>query len=272
MKIAAIQLNSQDNVQQNLDAAGVVVSAAAHAGAETVLLPEGFAYLGPEENKVPLAEKLGAGGPIQDRIISWCQEHEISIIAGGLPEQSEDPARPFNTSVVFDHRGNIVDRYRKVHLFDVELNDGASWNESKATYPGTLPVVTSVDDVKWGLSICYDLRFPEFYISLRKSGAEVLTVPAAFTRMTGAAHWHVLLRARAIESQCWLLAAAQEGEHPGGRKTYGHSMIIDPWGKIVAERTKAGPGFVIAEVDLESAKDVRARMPIEKHRRVAMEP
>jgi deaminated glutathione amidase len=266
MKVAALQLCSQEQVDHNLDEAERVVFEAAAAGAELIVLPEAFAYLGPEAGKPLLAEKLGEGGVIQDRVAGWCRALRVSIIAGGMPEQSPDAARPFNTSAVFDERGSIIGKYRKLHLFDVELDDGTTWNESAATYPGSEPVVLHVCGVPTGLSICYDLRFPELFSWMAEQGAKILTVPAAFTRTTGRAHWHVLLRARAIETQSWVVAAAQEGLHPGDRATFGHALIVDPWGEIVAEKLDPGPGFALAEIDLERVRSVRTQMPVRSHR------
>lgn len=266
MKVAALQLCSQENVEANLREAGEMVRQAADAGAELIVLPEAFAYLGDEVGKPLLAEVLGAGGIIQDHVATWCRQYGVSIIAGGLPEKSPDASRPFNTSAVFDENGKLIASYRKVHLFDVELNDGTTWNESSATYPGSAPVVTTVCGMPTGLSICYDLRFPQLYQWLADHGAELITVPAAFTRTTGMAHWHVLLRARAIETQCWVVAAAQQGAHPRGRQTFGHALIVDPWGEVVAERTEPGPGLALAEIDANKVLSVRAQMPIRDHK------
>lgn len=266
MKVAALQLCSQEDVEENLRGAGEIVEEAARAGADLIVLPEAFAYLGDEAGKPRLAEILGAGGVIQDRVASWCRAHGVCIIAGGFPERSPDALRPFNTSAVFDAEGRVVSSYRKVHLFDVELDDGTTWKESAATHPGSAPVVTTICGISTGLSICYDLRFPQLYQWMVDRGAEVLTVPAAFTRTTGMAHWHVLLRARAIETQCWVVAAAQEGVHPRGRQTFGHAMLVDPWGAVVAERTEPGLGFVLAEIDLERVRRVRAAMPLRAHK------
>lgn len=268
MRFAAIQLSSQGDLSENLSIASGLVERASRAGAEVVLLPEAFAYLGADEGRRQVAEQLGKPSPLSEILSTWARIHSVHLIAGGMAELSEDQQRPYNSSVVFDNQGRIVDVYRKVHLFDVELPDGSEYFESASTSPGDELVVTEILGRKVGLSICYDLRFPELFAELRKKGAEIVTVPAAFTRATGRAHWEVLLRARAVETQSWLVAAAQEGEHPGGRKTYGHTMIVDPWGKIVTEITEPGPGFIIAELDPERVVDVRKRMPLEHHRRV----
>jgi deaminated glutathione amidase len=267
MKVAAIQLNSQDNVAANLSQTEGVVRTAAEAGAKLVILPEAFAYLGTEEGKSLLAEEIGQPGPIQEAVSSWCRTHNIYIIAGGMPERSQDPQRPYNTSAVFAPTGKLCESYRKLHLFDVQLSDGTSWVESSATTPGDEARVAQIEQLTVGLSICYDLRFPDLFSWQRSQGAQLLTVPAAFTKTTGAAHWETLLRARAIETQCWLAAAAQEGDHPRGRKTYGHAMIIDPWGRIVSEVSEPGVGFAIAEVDLQEVTSVREQMPVTLHRR-----
>lgn len=267
MKVAAAQLNSQDNVVTNLAETEPVVRKAAEAGARLVVLPEAFAYLGTEEGKSTIAEELGRPGVIQKAIAGWCRTHDVFIIAGGMPEKSDDPSRPYNTSVLFGPDGEVAASYRKLHLFDVELSDGTTWAESSATTPGEKVTVSTVDDLSVGLTICYDLRFPQLYTLLRSQGAQLLTVPAAFTKTTGAAHWEVLLRARAIETQCWLAAAAQDGTHPRGRKTYGHAMIVDPWGRVVSEVTEPGPGFAIAEIDLQEVASVREQMPVVAHHR-----
>jgi len=269
MKVAAVQVRSQESVSDNLRMTDVVVAQAAHAGAKTILLPEAFAYLGNDSEKTRLAEELGKGGEVQDAVSSWAKKYGVNIIAGGMIEKSEADGRPYNTSAVYSSAGELVERYRKLHLFDVELADGTYWAESKTTCGGQGPKNVALDGVTFGLSICYDLRFPELYAWQRQNGAQVLTVPAAFTKTTGRAHWHPLLQARAIENQCWLMAAAQEGAHPHGRKTFGHAMIIDPWGRIVAEVTEPGPGYALAEIDLKEVDAIRTQMPVENHRTLA---
>lgn len=268
MRIAALQLCSQSDVSENLLTTERLVEQAARAGAQVVLLPEAFAYMGADRERRRIAEKLGEPGPLQAAVASWCTKWELTVIAGGMPEMSGELDRPFNSSVVFDQQGKLVAVYRKMHLFDVELPDGTLYSESATTTPGSDPTCAEIGERKVGLSICYDLRFPELYAQLRSMGAEVMTVPAAFTRATGTAHWEILLRARAIETQSWVVAAAQEGEHPLDRKTYGHAMIVDPWGKIVTEMTSAGAGFVLAELSVGQAEEVRTRMPVGQHRRL----
>jgi predicted amidohydrolase len=184
-----------------------------------------------------------------------------------MPELSGDDKRPYNSCVVFGPDGGLVARYRKIHLFDVELPDGSELRESAAVTEGAEPVVVEIGGFRVGLSICYDLRFPELYRALVDRGAEVLLVPSAFTLQTGKDHWHVLLRARAIESQCWLVAAAQWGRHPKNRASYGHALIVDPWGTIVAECSDR-VGLVIADTDRAYLERVRSMLPSLAHRRL----
>lgn len=268
VRAAAIQLNSQDDVAENLAICRTLVERAAENGAEVVVLPENFAYLGPEVGKRAIAEKLGAtDAPIQKMLGDAARDRSLTIIAGGFPEMSGDGDRPYNTCGVFDKDGKLAAVYRKVHLFDVELPDGRKLQESEATSSGDDLCVIEAFGFRFGLSICYDLRFPELYRRLVDRGAEVLVVPAAFTLQTGKDHWHILLRARAIESQCWVIAAAQWGAHPKGRASYGHSMIIDPWGTIVAECSDR-VGIVFADIDSDYLDRVRALVPSLRHRRM----
>jgi predicted amidohydrolase len=204
---------------------------------------------------------------IQRALAQWARELGITLVGGGMPTVSGDPARPFNTAVVFGPEGRLLAHYHKVHLFDVALADGTTLSESAKTAPGKALSTVGVQGFEVGLSICYDVRFPELYRGLIDAGAEVLVVPAAFTLHTGKDHWTPLLQARAIESQAWLIAAAQWGQHPGGRRCYGHSMVIDPWGAIVAQSPDR-PGFVIATIDHDYQKQVRESLPSLQHRRL----
>ncbi len=266
--VAAVQLSSQADVGGNLDRAAARVAEAAKLGAGLVLLPENFAFLGgSEEDRRAIAEDLDAGGgPIARRLAEMATAHGIWVIGGGMPERSGDRDRPFNTSVVFAPDGSLAGRYRKIHLFDVELAE-RPYRESASCTPGREAVALSAAGLGVGLSICYDLRFPELYRALSAAGSEVLTVPAAFTVTTGKDHWHVLLRARAIEAQAYVVAAAQWGKHPGGRVTYGKSAIVDPWGEVVAQASE-GEGVITAEVDRAYLARVRANLPSLKHRRL----
>lgn len=266
--IGVVQLNGQADVERNLSECEECVARATALGAELVVLPENFAYLGPEEGKRPLAEVMGdADAPIQRRLVALARRNGVTLVAGGMPERSDDPDRPYNACVVIAPSGDIVATYRKLHLFDVELPDGRKLRESSATSAGREPCVVRVGDFVVGLSICYDLRFPELYRALVDRGAEILLVPAAFTLQTGKDHWTVLLRARAIEAQCWVAAAAQWGPHPAGRASFGHSMVVDPWGAVVAECSDR-VGAVVARVDREYLERVRAMLPSLAHRRM----
>ncbi len=268
VRAAAVQLNSQESVPENLQVCERLVAEAATKGAELVVLPEAFAYLGPDSGRSTHAERLGdREAPIQGAVARWASRHGLTVVAGGLPETSEDPSRPFNSSVVFDPRGEVLAAYRKVHLFDVDLADGTKLQESDTTAAGAEPVAVQACGIGVGLSICYDVRFPEHYRRLVDLGASVLTVPAAFTLHTGRDHWHVLLRARAIESQCWLVGAGQWGEHPRGRRTYGHSLIVDPWGTVVAQCSD-GIGVAVADMPADVVTRVREQLPALRHRRL----
>ena len=268
LRVAAVQLSAQDDVGENLAECGRLVAAARAAGATLVVLPENFAYFGPEARRRELAEDLSDPSlPIQRALSEMARANGVTVVAGGMPERSDDAARPYNTCVVLDGEGTLVARYRKIHLFDVDLPDGTSLRESASTASGVEPVLVTVDGFRVGLSICYDLRFPELYRKLAEGGADVIVVPAAFTLHTGKDHWHVLLRARAIESQAWVVAAAQWGKHPRGRATYGHSMVVDPWGTIVAEASDRST-VVVADVDLRYLEHVRASLPCLTHRKL----
>lgn len=268
MRAAVVQLNTQDNAPENLSRVRHWVGRAAAAGAELVALPENFAFMGEEATKRELAERVdGASpGPVLGALVETAAKHGVWIVGGGMPERSDDVARPFNTSVLVDPRGKVAATYRKVHLFDVSLPDGTTLRESAATSAGSEPVTADVLGVRLGLSVCYDLRFPELYRLLVGQGARVVTVPAAFTLTTGKDHWHVLLRARAIENQVYVLAPAQHGKHPRGRQTYGKSMIVDPWGDVIAQCSE-GEGFAAAELDVEYQDRVRSGLPALLHRK-----
>lgn len=267
-RVAALQLNSQEDVGANLRVVVDLVERAAAQGARVALLPENFAYMGPEDGKRALAEHVGdASAPIQRALADVARRTGVALVAGGFPERSDDAQRPYNTCFALGPDGSIQARYRKVHLFDVDLPDGTSLCESAATSAGHETHVVELAGLKIGLSICYDLRFPELYRRLVDAGADLLVVPAAFTLHTGRDHWHVLLRARAIESQTWLLAAAQWGKHPRGRQCYGHSLLVDPWGQVVVDSSDR-VGIVVGDVDLGLTRAVRSSLPSLRHRRL----
>jgi predicted amidohydrolase len=275
MRAAVIQLSSQDDVARNLERVRALVGEAARAGAQLVGLPENFAFMGEEGQKREVAESTGEGGaapgPITTAIAELARAHGAWIVAGGMPETSGDAARPFNTSLLVTPEGRIAARYRKIHLFDVDLPDGTRLLESSATRAGEATAASDVTvasvTAKLGMTICYDLRFPELYRRLSTEGVRIVTVPAAFTLTTGKDHWHVLLRARAIENQVFVLAPAQHGRHPRGRQTYGKSLVVDPWGDVLAQCGE-GEGFAIASLDFAAQDRVRASLPCLTHRRL----
>jgi len=269
MNVAVVQLSSTDDVKSNLVRVREQVAGAVGAGAELVVLPENFAFFGDEEKKRSVAESLDgpSHGPIASALAELASKHDVDIVAGGMPERTSDYARPFNTSVHVAPNGAIAARYRKIHLFDVSLADGTTLKESNATSPGSGVGLTEVNGIKLGMTICYDLRFPELFRMLEGEGARIITVPSAFTVTTGKDHWHVLLRARAIENQVYVLAAAQHGRHPGGRSTYGKSVIVDPWGDVIAQ-AREGESFACARIDFDYLEKVRASLPCLDHKRI----
>jgi predicted amidohydrolase len=268
MLAAVVQLNSQDDVPYNLGRVGEWIARAAGAGAEFVTLPENFAFMGEEARKREIAERVDGAfpGPIVSALFEAASRHRVWVLGGGMPERSDDEARPYNTSVLVQPNGTVAASYRKVHLFDVSLPDGTSLRESAATSAGAEAITAEVLGVRVGLSVCYDVRFPEMYRRLVDQGARILTVPSAFTLTTGKDHWHALLRARAIENQVWVLAPAQHGKHPRGRQTYGKSLIVDPWGEVVAQCIE-GESFAVARLDFDYQDRVRTSLPSLLHRK-----
>lgn len=263
--VAAVQMVSGTDVARNLDEAAELIEQAAQSGAELVLLPEYFCLLGNKDTDKLLIKEKEGDGAIQHFLSSQARKHKIWLIGGTLPLQSGDGDRIYNTMMVFDPQGRACARYDKIHLFS--FNKGTeSYDESVTIRPGENPpgtVDTPFGAV--GLSICYDLRFPELYRAL--GDLSLIVVPAAFTYTTGRAHWELLLRARAVENQCYVLAAAQGGKHENGRRTWGHSMLVDPWGDIV-DQLAEGPGVVCATLELDRIAQVRASLPALKHRRL----
>jgi predicted amidohydrolase len=268
MLAAVVQLSSQDEIAWNLAKVRQWVAEAAKAGAELVTLPENFAFMGEEAKKREIAEHLDGAFPgiIASCICEVAAKHGVWVLAGGMPEKSEDPARPYNTSVLVSSTGAVAATYRKIHLFDVSLPDGTSLRESAATSAGATLVATDCKGTRLGLTICYDVRFPELYRKLGEEGVRVITVPSAFTLTTGKDHWSVLLRARAIENQVYVLAPAQHGKHPRGRQTYGKSMIVDPWGDVLAQCPE-GEGFAVARLDFAYQDKVRTSLPSLLHKK-----
>jgi predicted amidohydrolase len=267
LRVGAVQLRSTDDVSANLATCSELAARAASEGAQLVVLPECFSFLGRREgDKLAMAESLDGKGPVMSTLRELATKHGIWIVGGGTPELVPgDARRTYNSAIAIDPRGELVARYRKIHLFDIDIPGGATLRESDSTAPGDELVVVDIGGAPVGVSICYDIRFPELYRQLVKDmGAEVLLVPAAFTAHTGAAHWHLLLRARAIEDQAWVVAAAQWGKHNEKRESYGHSLVVDPWGTVVGEQAD-GEGVVMSTLDGAVVAKRRTQMPCLSH-------
>jgi nitrilase len=267
MKIAALQMVSAPEWESNRDAAARLIAQAAAAGAQLVVLPEYFCILGRKDtDKLALAEAPG-DGPIQRFLADAAREQGLWLVGGTLPLKTEREGQVLNRCCVFAPDGTEAAHYDKLHLFAYD-NGREAYDEGRTLRAGSQSVALQAGPLRVGLSICYDLRFPELYRALMQPApCDLLLVPAAFTYTTGRAHWEVLLRARAIENQCYVLASAQGGTHPNGRRTWGHSMVIDPWGEIVAVLDE-GEGVVLAEVDAERIAQVRQQLPALQHRRL----
>lgn len=266
LKVAVAQTNSQDDVEANLKVAQRLIEQAAGAGAKLILLPENFAFMGNEYDKLDIAEKIG-NGQIQNSVARFAQKNKIWIIAGTIPIESNANNKVYAASMLYDDNGEMVCRYDKIHLYDVKVSDSEAYTESNTITAGSTPKVFKAPFATIGLSVCYDVRFPELYRIYVNAGVDVLSIPAAFVYNTGKVHWHILTQARAIENQMFVLAANQDGMHPGERKTYGHSMIIDPWGKIIAEQ-QSQPGVIVADLDLDEMHSLRQRFPVLDHKKL----
>jgi predicted amidohydrolase len=277
--VGAVQMTSSDNVETNLECAGELVREAASAGALLVGLPENFAYLGDDrDHRLSIAEVLPApdptgttgapvGGPILSAMRELARGAGTWLLLGGFPERTEG-TRIRNSAILLDPGGAVVAVYRKIHLFDVDVPGGKRYRESESIEPGAAePVVAQTPWGGLGLSICYDLRFPELYRALAGRGARIVAVPSAFTLETGKDHWHALLRARAIENQLYVFAPAQFGAHGPTRRSYGHALVVDPWGVVIAE-CGDHEGVALAQIDLGYQDQVRAALPCLSHRRL----
>ena len=265
MRVAVCQVNSRHDRSANLAAAAELLERAAAAGADFAVLPEYVDYLGPGST-APKGEPVD--GEFAAFFADAARRLRMWVLAGSFHEVGPDPEHTYNTSLVFDRDGTIVAVYRKIHLYDVEIPGRVSYLESRHVTAGTDPVVAVVDGVPVGLSICYDLRFPELFRRLAVGGgAQVLVVPAAFMLHTGRDHWEVLLRARAIENQCFVVAAGQIGDHDPGRTCFGRSMVIDPWGVVVAQAPDV-VGVTVADLDLDRLRTIRRELPSLANRRL----
>ncbi len=257
MKIALIQMNSDERRARNLQRAESLVREAAGMEPDLVALPESFPYLAPEEETLPFAEEIP--GPATDMLAGLCREYGFYVLAGSIPEKTKDAERYLNTSALIGPDGSIRAKYSKVHLFDIDIPGEITNKESSHVVPGHRPVTAEAAGSRIGLSICYDLRFPEFFRVLALEGAEIVFVPSAFASFTGRAHWEVLLRARAIENQVFVAAPAQCGRHQS-KTCYGNSMIVDPWGTVIA-RAGDSESVLFAELDMDNLERVRRQNP-----------
>ncbi|MBI5782260.1 MAG: carbon-nitrogen hydrolase family protein [Gammaproteobacteria bacterium] len=266
-RMAAVQMASGPRVPDNLDEAGRQIASAAASGAKLVVLPENFALMPLNDADRLTAAEPDGKGPIQDFLAAQARQHRVWLVGGTIPLAAKSGNKVRAACLVFNDRGERVARYDKIHLFDVQLDDGEKYHESNSFEPGEKVVVVDTPYGKLGLAVCYDLRFPELFRRLQEQGAEIFAVPSAFTAHTGKAHWEVLVRARAIENLVYVIAAAQDGRHANGRETYGDSMVVNPWGEVLA-RLPHGAGHVIAECDHARLQDVRRNLPSIRHRRL----
>jgi len=268
LNIASIQMVSTPDIQLNLDTASRFISEAANGGAQLVVLPEYFCLMGLKDTDKVQARERYRNGPIQERLCAIAKENNIYLIAGTIPLEARDPQKVLNTTLVFDPQGQNIGRYDKIHLFDFQT-ETERYQESETIEAGNAPGLLNIniDGQEWilGLSICYDLRFPELYRALGQVDCHV--IPAAFTYTTGKDHWEILLRARAIENQCYVLASAQGGTHLNQRRTWGHSMLIDPWGEVLADLPE-GEGFISGVLCKDKLNDVRSKLPALTHRKL----
>lgn len=266
--VAAVQMASGPNVKANLEEAEKLIKTAVQQEAELVVLPENFAIMGLSEmDKVAIAETAGEG-PVQQFLSQQASKHGVWIVGGTIPLESGVAGKVYSTSLLYNDSGEVVARYDKLHLFDVLLEDSnESYNESETIESGDDIVVVDTPFGKLGMAVCYDLRFPELFRAMADVGMEMCVLPSAFTSLTGRAHWESLLRARAIENLCYMVAPDQGGYHKNGRETYGDSMIVDPWG-VVLNRLPHGTGVVVSEIDLEKLRKTRKNFPALQHRRL----
>lgn len=264
-KVAAIQMVSSANVTKNLDDASELIDKAVTSGAKLICLPENFAFFAIQESDKQAIKEQEGQGLIQDFMKGKAREHGIYVVGGTMPIACDDPKKTRATCFVYDPKGNQIARYDKIHLFDVCVSDKESYTESDSITKGDQIVTKKTTLGTLGLSVCYDVRFPELYRQLLTKGADILVIPSAFTYETGKAHWEILLRARAIENLCYVIAPNQGGVHQNKRHTYGHSMIIDYWGRILATHQE-GPGILTADLDLDALHKQRHLFPATDHR------
>ncbi|MFV2060166.1 MAG: carbon-nitrogen hydrolase family protein [Gammaproteobacteria bacterium] len=267
-KFAAIQMASGSNVSSNLIEARRLIQGSSEAGAKVIVLPENFAIMGmTEHDKITVGEDYGTG-PIQDFLAKQAKDFNVWIIAGTIPILTHDKSRIRASSLVYNSDGLVIARYDKIHLFDVDVPESTdTYRESETIEAGTEICVFDSPFGKIGIGICYDLRFPELFRKMAEQEVEILIIPSAFTAITGKAHWEILLKSRAIENLCYVVASAQGGYHVNGRETHGHSTLIDPWGSTL-EVLPSGSGFVIADLDLTKINNIRKTFPVLQHRQI----
>ena len=266
-RIAAIQMASGPNVSSNLNEAERWISYAVDAGANLVVLPENFAIMAMQQVDMLKVKEQQGEGPIQDFIKKMCNKHQLWIVAGTIPIASTDEQHVRAACLLFNPDGEIVARYDKIHLFDVTLDDGENYLESEVIAAGDDIVVEDTPFGRMGFAVCYDLRFPEMFRRMVDKGVDLIVLPSAFTAITGKAHWESLVRARAIENLCYMVASAQGGYHANGRETHGDSMIVDPWGEV-KDRLARGSGFVIADLEQDKINLTRKQFPVLEHRKL----
>ncbi len=271
-RLSAVQLTSGPDAQANLAKVDQLLAQLPKAEQHLAVLPEGVAvFAGPDGLNLQLAETLGAG-PLQSAYAALAKKHQLYLVVGTLPTQSSDPKRFAASSLLYSPSGELIAHYQKIHLFDALVNDSSKqYLESASTMAGNRIIVAQAGDLRLGMLICYDMRFPGLTQALAALGMNVMAVPSAFTTVTGEAHWHTLLRARAIETQSFVVAPAQVGTHANGRQTYGHSLIIDPWGRILAEADGSSEMVLSVETDLELCQQLAEQMPVRHHNRFQSE-
>lgn len=266
MLAAVAQMTSTDDLFRNFDTCRHLCEKAASRNVALLSLPECFAFIGSEEGQTAKVLHPDAAREWLDKYCALAREHNLWLSLGGFPLPSEHTGRPYNAHLLVDQSGAICAEYHKIHLFDVAIPNGPVLKESDHNTAGYETVVVDSPLGRLGLAVCYDLRFSEMFLEMNKKGAELLAIPAAFTLHTGKEHWDVLQRARAIENQCYVLAAAQTGKHNAKRESFGHAVIVDPWGTVIAQCSD-GTGIAVAEIDLHFLQSVRQRMPMAQHRR-----
>lgn len=270
-KVAAIQMSSSHLVSENLTMAGALIETAAREGAQLIVLPEMFAVIGlASTDKVDVQEPQGQG-PIQTFLCEQAKRHRVWLVGGTIPLSGHDPAKIRASSLLINDQGEVVASYDKIHLFDVTLSPTETYQESLNTQAGDHIVVAETPFGKLGMSVCYDIRFPELFRVMFNRGAQIFVIPSAFTVPTGEAHWELLARARAVENFCYVIGACQGGVHSNGRKTYGHSVIINPWGEVISRADGHTPGVIYADVDLAALQARRDAIPVERHQVIGFE-